>query len=97
MSDITLPLPGAARARGMVKAFQLYLMAFTLFAILSALNVSLVRSKAERECDTRPGPFSSGFNAGFETHSCNCNPYFGFAEACPTPAMLIPPRFVPAL
>jgi hypothetical protein len=97
MSDIALPLPGATPARGNVTAFKLYLVAFTVFAILAALNVSLVRSKMEENCDTRPGPFSSGFNAGFQTSSCTCSPYFSFAEACPTPAMLLPPAFAPAL
>jgi hypothetical protein len=97
MSDIALPLPGAAPAQGNVTAFKLYLVAFTVFAILAALNVSLVRSKTEDKCGTRPGPFSSGFNAGFQTSSCTCSSYFSFAEACPTPVMLLPPTFAPAL
>jgi len=97
MSDIALPFPGTAPAQGNVTAFKLYLVAFTVFAILAALNVSLVRSKTEEKCDTRPGPFSSGFNAEFQTSSCTCSPYFGFAEACPTPATLLPPNFTTGL
>jgi hypothetical protein len=97
MSAIALPFPGTETDQGGVTAFKLYLVAFTVFAILAALNVSLVRSKAEEKCDTRPGPFSSGFNAGFQTSSCTCSPYFSFGEACPTPAMLLPPEFAPAL
>lgn len=93
MSDIALPLPGYAP----VTPFKLYLVAFTIFAILAALNASLVRSKSEDQCDTRAGPFGSGFSSGFPTYSCECNSPFHFAEACPTPAMLLPPNFAPAL
>ena len=88
MSDIALP--GYAP----VTPLKLYLVAFTIFAILAALNVSLVRSKTDEEkCDTRPGPFS----AGFQTYSCECSSPFHFAEACPTPAMLLPAALAPAL
>ncbi len=94
MSDVALLLPGHAP----VTPFKLYVVAFTVFAILAALNVSLVRSKTEEQkCDTRPGPFSSGFSNGFETYNCECNPPFHFAEACPTPATLLPPGFTTAL
>ena len=96
MSDMALPFSDAP-ARGEVTAFKLYLVAFIVSAILAALNVSLVRSKADRECDARPGPFNAGFNADFQTSSCTCSSYFSFAEACPTPAMLLPPGFAPAL
>jgi hypothetical protein len=54
MSDIALPFPGAEAGQGKVSAFKLYLVAFTVFAILAALNVSLVRTKAEEKCDVRP-------------------------------------------
>ena len=80
-----------------VEPNALWLVAFTVLFILGAVNLSLVRSKADRECDTRPGPFSSGFNAGFQTASCECSPFFHFAEACPMPATLLPPGFAPAL
>jgi hypothetical protein len=93
MNDIALPLPGHAPTTPL----KLYLVAFTIFAILAALNASLVRSKSEDKCDTRGGPFSSGFGSGFQTYSCECSSPFHFAEACPTPAMLLPPDFAPAL
>jgi len=98
MSDIALPSPGAT-APWSVTPFKLYLLAFTVFLILGAINLSLVRAKTEREreCDLRPGPFTSGFSNGFQGYSCECSSPFYFAEACPTPATMLPPNFVPAL
>ena len=93
MSDIALPGPGYAP----VTPFKLYLVAFTIFAILAALNASLIRSESEDKCDTRPGPFSSGFSSGFQTYSCECSSPFHFAEACPTPPVLHPPDLARAL
>jgi hypothetical protein len=55
MSDIALPIPGAVPAQGNVTAFKLFLVAFIIFAILGALNLSLVRSKTEEKCDTQCG------------------------------------------
>ncbi len=66
MSDIAMPLPGYAP----ITPLKLYLVAFTISAILATLNASLVRSKSEDVCDTRDGPFSSGFSSGFRTCSC---------------------------
>ena len=94
MSDVALPLPGSAP----VTPYKLFLLVFAIYAICAAINLSLVGSKTEEEkCDTRSGPFSSGFNAGFQTSSCTCNRYFSFAEACPTPATLLPLDFTTGL
>jgi hypothetical protein len=97
MTDITIPLPGVARPVIGFSSSQLYVLLFVLFSILAAINISLVASKTDRDCETKQGPFSSGFNEGFQTNTCTCYPYFHFAEACPTPANLIPPELVPAL
>jgi hypothetical protein len=64
-----------------VSSFQLYVVAFAIFFVLASLNLSLVRSRAEK-CDMKPGPFSFGFSRGFQKTSCACSPYFSFAEAC---------------
>jgi hypothetical protein len=93
MSDAALHRPGYVP----VTPLKLYLLAVTVFAILAALNISLVRDKIEEKCDTRQGPFSSGFSNGFQTYSCECSSTFHFAEACPTPAMSLPLNFTPAL
>lgn len=93
MSDIAIPRPGYAP----VTPLELYLLAFAIFGIMAALNVSLVGSKAEERCDIRPGPFSSGFSNGFQTYSCECSSPFHFAEACPTPATILPSSFTTGL
>jgi hypothetical protein len=89
MSDIAIGRP----AHAPTKSLSIYLLAFALLTILAALNFSLVLSKTKERCDTRPGPFSSGFNTGFQKSACTCNRYFSFAEACPTPATLLPLDF----
>jgi hypothetical protein len=96
MADIALPLPGSADP-WRVAPFKLYLVAYTILVILGAMNLSLVRVESDRECDLRPGPFSSGFDRGFKTYSCECSSPFHFAEACPTPINILPPNFAPAL
>lgn len=53
--------------------------------------------KSKRDCDAKPGPFSSGFSSGFETGKCECSAYFHFAEACPTPATFTPQAWAPPL
>jgi hypothetical protein len=63
-----------------------YLLAFGLFTIMWALNISHVRDMTEERCDTRRGPFISGFSNGFQTYSCECRSTFNFAEAIPTAA-----------
>jgi hypothetical protein len=70
---------------------------FLIASILVALNWSLSRTKSERECDLRPGPFTSAFSNGFQTYSCDCSSPFHFAEACPTLATMLPPNFTPSL
>jgi hypothetical protein len=98
MTDVVLPSPGLA-ASWRVTPSQLYLVAFAVFLILGAVNLSLVRAKAERdnECDLRPGSFASGFSNGFQGYSCECSSQFHFAEACPTPTTMLPPNFAPGL
>ena len=95
MSDITLPLPGAS-IRWTATSFQLAAILLLIASTLIALNWSLARTSSQ-ECDLRPGGFSSGFNSGFQTYSCECSSPFHFAEACPTPAMVLPSDFAPAL
>lgn len=82
MSDVAIPVSGLAA----VTPYKLFLLVFAFFAFFAAINLSFVASKTEEKCDTRPGPFSSGFSVGFETKSCVCNGYFRFVEACPIPA-----------
>jgi hypothetical protein len=96
MNAIALPAP-AAVAPWRVTPSMLYAVAFTMFFILGAVNLSLVRTETERKCDTRPGGFSSGWNRSFQTFSCECNPPFHFAEACPTPVTIAPATLVPSL
>lgn len=85
MSDVAIPASGSPA----VTPYKLFLLAFAFFAFCAAIDLSFVASKTEEKCDTRPGPFSSGFSAGFETKSCICSSYFSFAEACPTPVTLL--------
>ena len=97
VADITLPplsgIPVGWKATG----FELVAILSLIAAMLIALNWSLSRTKSERECDLRPGPFSSAFSNGFQTYSCECSSPFHFGEACPTPVTMLPPNFAPAL
>ncbi len=100
MTDIALPprtRPVQPPAGRIVRALALVAATMLLFAILASINWSAVLAKTERACDLRPGPFSSGFGRGFVTYSCECSSPFHFAEACPTPATVLPSSFAPAL
>lgn len=96
MTDIAFPVPAISRP-WKITPLQRYLVVFAVFLILGAINLSLVKAKTERECDARPGGFSSDFSSGFQTYSCECSSPFHFAEACPTSAMILPPDFAPAI
>ena len=70
MVDVSLPpLPRPIQwpSGRLLTSVALITAMMLLFGILASINWSAVLSKADRECNTRPGPFSSGFSAGFQT------------------------------
>ena len=96
MTAIALPRP---RRLGVsdITPFQLYMIAVLLFLLLGALNWILSRTETKCDCEFKAGPFTSGFSSGFDVDRCECSQFFHFAEACPTPAMVIPQTWAPPL
>jgi hypothetical protein len=96
MTAIALPRPRGINGEE-ITPFLLYTITVLLFLLLGALNWSLSRTEAKRDCNARSGPFSNGFSREFDTGRCECSAYFHFAESCPTPATFIPQMWAPPL